>query len=484
MLTPDLVMNPDVAEISRCSHGARKTSSQRRKTEELVKQFEGLPDYQIRERWEVIDILRRVKKEVGLTDDLINHIEYIMKRIPVDEWRQGGCPVFYQSVINQAKELQITDRAIRYREYKLADMGFLAFHDSSNGRRYPVKPNGRLVTAYGVSLIPLMMRIEELRQKDFEFKQNLLYWKQCRIEIAAIRRRITSLIDDVWMNYDGLEANVVEWAEIWKAVRPVRSGDSLNVLEARLETFRSLEDEILSTLAAIDDEKACGKEETTDGITCGLSEDISGTQEIHFRHIYTNTDSNNSKGYYCNTPEHSSGDNSKQSSPKGSQVDGLDVSKAHAAPVNASKEEACAENRTRKRKNHNFAADFDELEHLSGAEYLSPSHIYEAACRDFKAAVDMVSNNAISKDLTVNDIKLAGEYLSSYLSISPYTWKNANNVLGRYAAAIGVMLSCRPHIKNAGAYLNGLITKQHEGKLNLHRSVFGQLSTSKRGRLN
>jgi replication initiation protein RepC len=474
MLTIDIATNPAIAEISRCGHGARKSSPQRRSTDELIKSYQGLPDYLVRERWEVIEILRRVKKEVGLTDDLINHIEYIMKRIPVEEWLQGGCPVFYQSVINQAKELQITDRAIRYREQKLSDMGFLAFHDSGNGRRYPVKPNGRLVTAFGVSLIPLMMRVDELRQKDFEYRQNLLYWKQCRVEIAAIRRRITVLIDDALMNYDGLENQAVDWCEIWQAVRPVRSNDSLNVLEVRLETYRSLEDEILSVLSVQDDM----------GKTCGMSQHTSGTQETDFRHIDTNTESDNSKGYYCNTPEHSSGDNSKQSSPKGSQVDGLDVSKAHAAQVNASKEEACAENRTSKAKNWSSASDFDEIDHLSGAEYLSPSHIYEAACRDFRAAVDMVSNNAISKDLTVNDIKLAGEYLSSYLSISPYTWKNANSVLGRYAAAIGVMLSCRPHIKNAGAYLNGLITKHHKGQLNLHRSVFGQTSTSKRGRLN
>ncbi|NVK20530.1 MAG: hypothetical protein HWE30_17700 [Methylocystaceae bacterium] len=484
MLTSDIAMNPDVAEISRCAYGARKSSPERRKNNELVKQYDGLQTYQIEERWEVLEILRRVKSIIGLNDALINHLDYIMKRIPVREWEQGGCPIFYQTIVNQTDELGICPRAIRYRESKLAELGFLAFHDSANGRRHPVKPNGVLAGAYGVSLIPLMMRVDELRQIDYEHRLIIHRKRKLRAEAAALKRRIAVLIDEALMSYEGLEERCIEWAERRKSIRSIRSDDSFNVMERRLDAYVDLEREILLVLADCDAQKKAKSSEATMGKTCGMTKDISSTAENDFPHIYTNTESNNSKGYYSNTPEHSSGDKSKQSSPKGSQVDGLDVSKAHAAHVNASKEEACAKNRVSKGRSYNFAADFDELEHLSGAEYLSPSHIYEAACRKFREAVDIVSNNAIPKDLTITDIKLAGEYLSSHLSISPYTWNNANQVLGRYAAAIGIMLACRTHVRNAGAYLNGLITKQHNGELHLHKSVFGQLSTSKRGRLN
>ncbi|SCA58082.1 hypothetical protein MTBPR1_80136 [Candidatus Terasakiella magnetica] len=478
------LLSLDVAEVMRSAQSTRKTTSQRRLTESLVKDYRGLPDYQIKERWEVIEILRRVKKDIGLTDDLINHIEYIMKRIPVAEWEPGGCPVFYQSVINQAKDLQLTDRAIRYRENKLADLGFLAFYDSSNGRRYPIKINNHVVKAFGVSLVPLMMRVDELRREDYEYKQNLLHWKHCRQEIAAIRRRITNFIADCCENFEDLDEFIIEWSSRWKAVRPVRSSDSLKSLVGRLEVLRELEDEILSVIAACEGSgKTCEQEEAEAGKTCGLTQNISATPETDFRHIDTNTESDISKGYYSNPPEHSSGDNIEQCSPKGSQEGGLDVSKAHTAPVNASQGEACAQNRESKGKEWRPASDYGEYEHLSGAEYLTPAHIYEASCSDFRQAVDRVTNGAKADELSVNDIKLAAEYLQPFLNVSPYTWKNANQTIGRYGAAIGLMLACRPNVRIAGAYLNELISRQKKGELHLHKSVFGKLYRAKKERV-
>lgn len=475
----DLAQNPDIAEISRCVHGARKITPQRRKNDELVSQFDGLPDYLIQERWEVIEILRRIKGVIGMNDALINHLDYIMKRIPVREWEQGGCPIFYQSIVNQRDELGICPRAIRYRESKLAELGFLAFHDSANGRRYPVKPNGQLAGAYGVSLIPLMMRVDELRQIDFEQRQIINQKRRLRAEVAALKRRIAVLIDSALTHHDGLEEKCVEWAARRKAIRSIRSEDSCRVIEGRLADYAKLEEEILAVLASCEAKNEGEKAEVTVGKNGELSKDISSPQENDFIHIYTNTESNNSKGYYSNPY----GDKSMQGSPNGSQVDGLDVSKAHAVFVEASKEEARADDRVRKGKNQRSAYKIEDTEHSTGAEYLSPAQVYEASCRRFRDAVDMVSGNAMPKDLTVNDIKLTGEYLSSFMAISPYTWKNANQVLGRYAAAIGIMLACRPHIINAGAYLNGLITKQQKGKLRLHKSVFGQATRYRKGKL-
>ncbi len=84
--------NATLLHSSCTANGARKTTFQRRQNNELVAGYKGLPQHLIHERWEVIDILRRVKGRLKLTDTLISHIDFIMKRIPVAQWEEGGCP--------------------------------------------------------------------------------------------------------------------------------------------------------------------------------------------------------------------------------------------------------------------------------------------------------------------------------------------------------------------------------------------------------
>jgi hypothetical protein len=475
----DLAQNPDVAEIHRASHGARRSTPKRRKTDELVKQYSGLASYQIAERWEIIDLLHRIGPDVGLTHELINHLDYIMKRIPPAEWEIGGTPIFFKSVLFQARELHVTDRAIRYREEKLADMGFLAFHDSSNNRRYADRcpRTKRIYQAFGVSLIPLMMRMDELRELDFVHKQKEEYWKQTRKHINILRRKIMSLINEACEQED-LHDDVTDWAEEFAAIRLVRANDSNRVLEARLEQYSGLYDRIKSTLAAHEDL----------GINCEWTQSTSSKEEVQFRYTESYREGNSHTAY-----SNPVGDYLEQSSPEGSQVIGSDVSKAHADQVNASQEEACAKFPKHKGKKRLFdqkeqASEVEQA--LTGAEYLTPAYIYEASCADFRAvideitAVDKVKGASKVKDLTTDDIRMAALRLRPHLSVSEYTWVRAQNVMGSYGAAIALMLCCRPHVKCAGSYLNGMITAQHEGKLNLHKSVFGKLYEGKSRGLN
>jgi|GEM_PF-6435166 len=470
MTAYELATNSDIAEIHRISHGARKSSPQRRKAEELVEQYNGLASFQITERWDILDLLRRIAPDVGLTHELINHLDYIMKRIPPAEWEPGGIPIFYKSVLFQARELHVTDRAIRYREAKLADMGFLSFHDSGNNRRYPMKcPRTKQVyEAFWVSLIPLMMRMDELRELDFVHKQKEEYWKQTRQQINIIRRKISSILNEA-SEQESLIADVVDWAEEFSAIRLVRANDSNKIIDARLEQYRGLYDRIKSTLAAHEDL----------GTSCGWTQSISSKEEVVFRYTESYREENSLSAY-----SNQSVDNSMQSSPKSSQGRGLDVGDAHAAQVNASKEEACAKilKRNAKKLNINQTNTVSEGDQsLSGAEYLTPAHIYEASCKDFRTvideitAVDRIKGPTKVKDLTPDDIRMAAQRLRPHLSVSEYTWVRAQNVMGSYGAAIALMLCCRPHIQCAGSYLNGMIKAQHAGELNLHKSVFGKL---------
>jgi len=83
-----------------------------------------------------------------------------------------------------------------------------------------------------------------------------------------------------------------------------------------------------------------------------------------------------------------------QSSPKGSQESGLDVGDAHAPQVDAFKKKAASKisaSKPKKRKYDHKDEVFEGEQALSGAEYLTPAHIYEASCHDFRTVIDEIT---------------------------------------------------------------------------------------------
>lgn len=85
------------------------------------------------------------------------------------------------------------------------------------------------------------------------------------------------------------------------------------------------------------------------------------------------------------------------------------------------------------------------------------------------------------------DIVGAAYSMLPVLGISKSAYIEACTVLGRDATALAIMIidqktqdPANP-VRNPGGYLRGMTERAKEGKLNLHRSIFGLLKKRKDG---
>ena len=73
------------------------------------------------------------------------------------------------------------------------------------------------------------------------------------------------------------------------------------------------------------------------------------------------------------------------------------------------------------------------------------------------------------------DIVTAAEWLRSQLGVSRSAWIDACHTMGREraAAAVAVIAAKGGNIRSPGGYLRGMTERDREGRLNLHRSLWG-----------
>ncbi len=386
---------------------------------ETDQHYPGLPEQT--SAFDVLRLIRDVGHEIGLTGSDIQHLDYLISHTREVDWQPGAQPIVYKSVCKMARERGITERQIYNRESKLHALGCLTWSDLGNFRRTGCRDaKGRIVFAYGVNLAPLASMYEYLVELKKRRVADLAAFDKARRQLSAIRRRI--LVKIATAQEQGID--VEEIAIRFAALPRVRA----TTPTPHLETIISLAVIIEAELDQVLEVNKPQAEKVED--PCGLTPKTSDKAEENFRHIQPTNNPQLSIDNTCNPPV----DNDKE---EGVKPRSPDI-------------------------------------RSTGAEHITLTMAMNAASDAFVACI-----HPTGRRVEVCDLIDAAARICHHHGISQTAWVDACSIMGRYEAAVAVLIIDRninhpiTPIKLPGGVLRGMTRRALAGELYLQKSLFG-----------
>lgn len=421
--------------------GGRVSSPKFRGLARISEDFNGLP--QGVTHYDLLHLIKDVGPHAGFTPKMIALLEYYLRFTREGDWQEGGRPIVYQSQAKTAMYFRVSERQIQRLESALFERGALTWDTAANNKRFGVRSEtGELLYASGVDLAPLAALRTDLEKKKEEIRLADAAWFETKRQISWYRGRIRSLIAEA-SNHAGLERAAAEAGHAYEGIdEHIRTYMDLaylrDLLKAHIDVYNTLSEAIENHVPA-SAERESNKE---------ITSNMSPTDDQNVVHIYS---TNQPQFLERNT---SSPEDNKAS--EGSVTRPADTNSEHGASGKACKDQW-------------MAALSEEMGRISWKQVL-------ASCSDrFRDRFPMTKG----RPLGWPDIVDAAYGLLPDLGISRSAWLEACMVLGRDGAALAVMIIDRKvqdpsnPIRNPGGYLRGMTERAREGKLNLHRSIFG-----------
>lgn len=424
--------------------GGRVSSPKFRGLAQISEDFEGLPKGVT--HWDLMHLVKDVGPHVGFTPKMIILLEYYVRFTREGDWQEGGRPIVYQSQAKTAMHFRVSERQIQRLEKMLFEHGALTWDTVANNKRFGVRSDcGTLLHASGVDLAPLAALREEMEKKKEEIQLASDAWFETKRQISWYRGRIRSLIAEA-SDYAGLERAAAEAQHAYQGIdEHIRTYMDLahlrELLKAHVEVYSTLSEAI--------------ENHTPASVNCGYSSEItsntSPTDDKEVVHIYSTKNPQSLKRDTSSSPV-------DKNASRGSVTASSDPNSQQRASGEAYKEEWAA-------------AISEEMGKISWKQVL-------ASCSErFRDRFPMTTG----RPLGWSDIVNAAYDLLPTLGISKSAWIEACMVLNRDGAALAVMIIDQKAqdpenpIRNPGGYLRGMTARAKEGKLNLHRSIFGLL---------
>lgn len=431
--------------------GGRVSSPQFRGLARISEEFDGLPKGVT--RFDLLHLVKDIGPAVGFTPRMVELLEYYLLFTRESDWEEGGRPIVYQSQAKTARHFRVSERQIQYIERALFDMGALTWDTAANNKRFGVRSeSGTLIHASGIDLAPLAALREKLERKKEDIKLEEAAWFETKRQISWYRSRIRSLIAEA-AEQPSLARAAAEAQHAYNGIdghiRAYRDLAYLrDLLKAHISVYTTLAEAVEAHVPA---QATCGQ-------NSGLTEKTSPTDEKNFVHKYS-----------TNYPQSSKEDTSSP----------LDNNASEGSVTASSKPNSQHSRGGESYKKEDWmAAIHEEMGRISWKQVL-------ASCSDrFKDRFPMTSG----RPLGWPDIVNAAHDLLPTLGISKSAWIEACMALGRDGAALAVMIIDQKAqdpadpIRNPGGYLRGMTARAKEGKLNLHRSIFGLLKKREDGK--
>lgn len=174
--------------------GGRPCSPDARRATALADSFSGLPDGVT--RWRLAAAVRAAARPLGLSSAALRLLEHYIDLTYDQDWEAGAEPVIGRPLVEIAEHLGRSERQIRNIERDLVAKGLLAWRDSANHHRKARRDrrSGRLLYAYGPSLGPLGTRAEAIIALADDARREIAEMRRLRIAAGALRRRIRAAL--------------------------------------------------------------------------------------------------------------------------------------------------------------------------------------------------------------------------------------------------------------------------------------------------
>ncbi|MEY8802191.1 helix-turn-helix domain-containing protein [Leisingera sp. XS_AS12] len=166
-------------------HTSMPAAQPRRHTLEVCRVYEG--GRHKFDRWELLSLVTELRQRLGLNDRDILVLRAHLSVLPHGPLDPTGLNVSFMSVSEiLSRACGMDERRFRRGEARLEAAGLVRRKLSANGRRFPERDReGRIVSAYGIDLSPLLNRVFELRDLHEEQIASRLALRNLRNEISA-----------------------------------------------------------------------------------------------------------------------------------------------------------------------------------------------------------------------------------------------------------------------------------------------------------
>ena len=394
------------------------------------------------DRFTLLKLVKKAGRDAGFTAELIELLEYYVIRTQEVDWEQGEQPIFYQSLVNTAMDLDITERQVRNREKALHALGALTWMDSGNFKRYGQRDRQtqRILYAFGVDLTPLASLAPLLEAKIEKKQRYKELWREEKRKISGYRARIRALLAEMEINDQDYETFVVLAREYEAISFSIRSYHPLGELKELCLRHKALYHAVYEALEI----SAAGEDNTQ--LTC----DTSSTDERDCPHIQSTNKKISNKLDYSNPS-------------------GKSLQKGVVEPP----EPQAEEERLGSLSKHEHEAITSSISKITWKQVLN-------ACSErYREQIPLHE-----RPLSWQDLADAAYALLPTLGIHKSAWWDACSVIGKTGATICIMIIDQkqqdPNIRihNPGGYLREMTARARSGDLNLQGSVFGLLKRS------
>lgn len=397
--------------------------------------FPGLPEGVT--HYQLLRLVRDVGHEIGFSPADVQHLDYLISHTRPLDWLPGGKPIVYKSVSKIARERGIGERQVHNREAKLNRLGVLSWNDIGNYRRTGHRnADGQIIFAYGVDLSPfaeLYVRLVEVKARQIE---DLAAFDSARRRLSAMRRRIRAKIAEA----ETLEIDMAELAAQEAALRPIRADWSRSRQQAVLDLASGIEAGLDRALAP-ERPVSPPAEASEPGESIPKTSDQS---EQNFRHIQPTNKISSSR--------EDTGSAGAIDDRQGKQAGGGAESQGIEAAVS------------------------------TGIEHVTLRQAISAAGNDFLARLRPSGGR-----IGVPEFVDAAADRCHHLGINRSAWADACASMGRFAAAVAVLIIDRNQthpenpIRSPGGALRAMTARARRGELHLHKSLFGIMDRDRGG---
>ena len=387
--------------------------------------------------------VKRVGSHIGLKPGDMMLLDTLGAFTQAQDWGEGRRPIVWASNAYLMAQTGFSLSALKRHARRLAETGVIAFKDSPNGKRWGRRDDdGVIVEAYGFDLSPLAARAEEFEalQAELQAERELCQFLKRQITVSRrmIRARLEAALSAALRGPWGQLQDVFEDL-LGRLPRRIVAAETLQRL---LGWFRDLQDKVETAyLKAVRTDEVVENQSPTQAKPTNKAQEMNPREVISGPHIPI---TNQPDPVTCIRSETE-------------QATGVAQKSEPAVPIERAREgEAHPEPKPR-------------------AVALDVPTILQACPEFAQWARDL---GGYLKDW--GDVFRVAGQLRPMIGVSEHAWLEAQEGLGKQAAAAAMVLvfdkHARGEVASPGGYLRGMIEKAGAGELHLERSFYGRLS--------
>lgn len=395
---------------------------------------------------EVAITLKKAAPALGIEGTTYHILDILIGLTKADDWKQDRRPLVAISNEKLAEYVGRTTRTVARCLKKLVEAGVLAYRDSPTGRRFIYRNDGSgaIDRGYGLDFSPSRQRIKELQEIAEAFTAELKAKQQARREVTRLSRAIADLL--VLLGNDGKSTSDHE--NNLSLIMNAQAGYA-----EKAERLRALYELVVASQQPTEPASDANKDNKMSCV-----HDINVTP-------YNYTNHQNLK------------EGNKRTSSNDDDINSADAKRVDLALEKKPKSKSCTilERPSLQATSSNRLQKWNDYQDENGALSEVSIGLINSATNEVKSILGEPFRSWAHLIERSQDLKLL-------IGLSEDGWRRAITRVGRHLAAAILVTTCEKALRSPdqlarpAGYFLACVDRAIDGKLALHRSLFGLAS--------